>query len=302
MLSEKIPRVSYLKVIDEIELTHSLCRLYVHEKPWILVFDTPILLTYHKKILTKDITIFKLARSLTKKLVIAHNCKRIIPFSQAAKGEFLRMFDVPKDLLEVLPPGVEVPVEAKACKKQGCDKITILFVGRNFARKGGFELLNAFYNLCLKYENLHLIVKTGTRFPPPEHWNIYKNIKEKITWICHQINRNELNELYRQADIFALPTRFEPFGLAVLEAMSYALPVVTSNIYALPEIVEHGKTGFLIPPGNSEELFKKLHLLIESKSLRERMGREGRNRVESRFSNEVINRRLKEIYEQCLKK
>lgn len=180
--------------------------------------------------------------------------------------------------------------------------MVILFVGRNFKRKGGFLLLKAFDKLCSRFDDIHLIVKTGIRFPVTVLGRYYDKLKERITWIDHQIPRNELNELYRCADIFVLPTLDEPFGLVLLEVMSFRLPVVASNIYAMPEIVEDGKTGFLVPVGNSEELFKKLCCLIESKSLRERMGQEGRNRVERHFSNEVINQRLKVVYEQSIKK
>ncbi|MCX7999899.1 MAG: glycosyltransferase family 4 protein [Leptospiraceae bacterium] len=296
-LNYNIPNLRYLHTIDEIDLVQSICRLYRCRKPWILVFDTPKLLTIYR---TYD-KIPQFSKTIVRKFIISHNCKRILPFSEIARKELEKHFDVPADMVKVLPPGVQVPKLSSIVRNKH-KNLVLLFVGRNFRRKGGFILLKAFEKLCSRFDDIHLIVKTGTRFPISILGRYYDKLKERVTWIDHQIPRNELNELYRCAEIFVFPTLEEPFGLVLLEAMSFGLPVIASNVYAIPEIVEDGKTGFLIPAGSSEELFKKVSCLIDSMSLRERMGREGRNRVERLFSNEVINWKLKEIYEESLRK
>lgn len=298
-LKYNLPYVRYLEPTSEIDLVHSICRLYRCRKPWILVFDTPSLLVVYRDRGAHRIPQF--SKTVVRRLIFSHNCKKVLAFSEAARKEFFKGFDIPMNMVEVLPPGVETPA-LSPLKRDNDKNVVILFVGIDFKRKGGFVLLEAFHKLCSKFDDVHLLVKTGPRFPPTILGGRYNQIRERITWINYQLPRNELNELYRSADIFVLPTLYEPFGLVLLEAMSFKLPVVASNIYAIPEIVEDGKTGFLIPMGNSEELFNKLCRLTESKALRERMGSEGRKRIELRFSNEIVGQRLKAIYEESLKK
>ena len=84
--------------------------------------------------------------------------------------------------------------------------------------------------------------------------------------------------------------------MAVLEAMSCELPVISSNILGLNEIVENNKSGFLFDPGNIEELISKLSTLIEDEKLRKKMGRYGRKYVIQNFENSKILPQYKDLY------
>ncbi|MEM2930471.1 MAG: hypothetical protein QW797_06395, partial [Thermoproteota archaeon] len=116
-----------------------MCKLYRCRKPWILVFDTPRLLTIYK---TYD-RIPQFSKTIVRKFILSHNCRRILPFSEIARKELEKYFDVPRDMVEVLPPGIEVPKLSSIVRNKHKD-VVILFVGRNFRRKGGFLLLKAF--------------------------------------------------------------------------------------------------------------------------------------------------------------
>ncbi len=93
-------------------------------------------------------------------------------------------------------------------------------------------------------------------------------------------------------DIIAFPSHKESFGNILLEAMAMKVPVVASNSGAVPEIILDGKTGLLVPPKNADMLAKKLMELLQNKSLRVKLGIEGRKRIEQHF---LINSYIDEL-------
>lgn len=298
------PYVQFLKIRNKIniDLTHSNIRLLIHDKPWVLTLDSPALLTCFRIIDAKGFTYCKYPKitdHVLRKLVLSKSCRKLLPFSKKAKEELLMYFRVPEEKIEIIPPGIRVPQRQK--KKRCDDKITILFVGRKFYRKGGKTVLDLFEKLAVKYDNIYLVLKTGTprsAMMPEDLIRIEKN--ERISCISTHIP--ELEPLYLKADIFILPTMTDFLPMAILEAMSFALPVVASDIYAIPEIIEDGKTGYVVPKGDVKVFEESLKSLIESRSLREKMGMAGRERVKKNFSNDIVNEKLKMVYEECLKK
>ena len=103
--------------------------------------------------------------------------------------------------------------------------------------------------------------------------------------------------LLAASDIFVFPSHypFEAMSLVVLEAMRAGLPVITSDVGALPEVVIEGKTGFVIPPKDPEELARKIVRLVKDPELRRRMGQEGRQRFLSRYTSTVYKKRVGQI-------
>jgi glycosyltransferase involved in cell wall biosynthesis len=89
----------------------------------------------------------------------------------------------------------------------------------------------------------------------------------------------DLPDLYRLADIFAIPSAAELQSLTTLEAMASGLPVVAADAYALPELVAHGRSGFLSTPGSAGDLAAHLDKLISDRSLRSSMGAQSVERV-----------------------
>lgn len=103
---------------------------------------------------------------------------------------------------------------------------------------------------------------------------------------------DSIPRLYRQADICVFPSLWpEPFGLVAVEAMSAARPVIASNTGGLKEVVVDGVTGFLVKPGDSDELAEKIDILLEDGRLRKKMGRNGRKRAEEKYEWEKIMRK-----------
>ena len=89
---------------------------------------------------------------------------------------------------------------------------------------------------------------------------------------------------FADADVFCLPTRHEPFGIVVLEAMFNSLPVVATNIWAIPEMVVEGETGFTVARDDATALAERLARLLAQPELAERMGAAGRVRAYEHFT------------------
>lgn len=153
------------------------------------------------------------------------------------------------------------------------DGRTVLFVGREFARKGGTFLAEAFRRVRRKLPDARLLVAGPAAAPP---------LPEGAVWLG-DVPLAEVAALFAQTTVFAMPTLREPFGLAYLDAMACAVPCVGTSIEAVPEIVQDGETGLLVPPGDADALAAALERLLSDPLRARTMGARGRQRVASRF-------------------
>lgn len=112
----------------------------------------------------------------------------------------------------------------------------------------------------------------------------------------------EKNYYFSQADIFVFPTSYETFGLVNLEAMQYRLPVVSTFEGAIPEIVDDGITGFLVEKNNPIQLADKIEVLINNPDLRKQMGEAGRKKFLEKYTLEVFEQNMKNVFDDILKK
>jgi glycosyltransferase involved in cell wall biosynthesis len=110
----------------------------------------------------------------------------------------------------------------------------------------------------------------------------------------------KLPKLYQAADIFAFSTFYENLPFAVLEALSSRLPVVTTNVGGIPEMIEDGKNGFLVPPANSAALSDRILYLIENPMEASEMANKARETVENRFDWRLIVKKVLKVYREEL--
>lgn len=107
-------------------------------------------------------------------------------------------------------------------------------------------------------------------------------------------------EYWRSADIFVFPTLNEAFGLVLLEAMEHGLPCIGTNEGGINDIIDNGKTGFIVPSGNSELLSVSIGKLLNDSRMRETMGDRGRRIFEQRYTQEVFEENMLHILNQIL--
>ena len=114
------------------------------------------------------------------------------------------------------------------------------------------------------------------------------------------VSNQEKNELYMGCDIFLLPTYAEGLPNALLEAMSFGLPVITTPVGAIPEVIKDGENGFLIDPGDAKALSDRIITLIEDPGLRETMGKNNIKSINTEFAQEKMIEKIDRIYQESL--
>jgi glycosyltransferase involved in cell wall biosynthesis len=112
--------------------------------------------------------------------------------------------------------------------------------------------------------------------------------------------RRDVPDLLGLMDLLVIPSLRESFGLVAIEAMAMKVPVIASRIGGLEEIVEHGKTGMLVPPGDPAALAAAIRELADNPATRRRMGEAGRRRAVESFGIETTVRKTEELYLEIL--
>jgi glycosyltransferase involved in cell wall biosynthesis len=157
----------------------------------------------------------------------------------------------------------------------------ILFVGVDWERKGGPVLLEAFRTVRRSHPDARLTIVGCS-----------PHINEPGVHVEGRVPLGEVARYYRSATVFCLPTLNEPFGLVFLEAFSYGLPIVATDLGAIPEIVSDGKSGYLVTPRDVAELAERLRILLSDPARCAQFGSLGRKWVEHRYSWEATGQRL----------
>ncbi len=150
-------------------------------------------------------------------------------------------------------------------------------------------MLEAFRLLDRSKVELHLVTREPIAHIPG--MNIYHGLKP---------NSPELIGLYRQSSIFVLPSLAEAFGIAAVEALGSGLPVIASRVGGLAEIVEDGKNGLLVPPGDPQALAEAVLKLIQDEGALRTMRLEARRSAEARFDARENARRCISLVLNCV--
>jgi len=181
------------------------------------------------------------------------------------------------------------------------DKPIILYSGRLMALKGLPTLIEA-AGTVLKDIDIHLVIAgTGER----ERWIKLMNdakIPERSYSFLGYVPYESMHELYAIADIFVLPSFTESFPLTILEAMSSQKAVIASDVGGIPEIIENGKDGLLIRPGDAKELSRAIVSLIKDKKRSNKIANAARKKVMNRFSSKIMAEQTRKYYYDILKK
>lgn len=118
-------------------------------------------------------------------------------------------------------------------------------------------------------------------------------------WVVFAGARRDIPRVLPLMEIFVLPSLYEGFGIAIIEAMAAGRPVIATAVGGIPEIVVHGETGLLVPPGDPIALAAAIRSLISDSKRALSFGARGRKRVHDKFSIEMVVRRHEELYERC---
>ncbi|MCK0130236.1 glycosyltransferase [Flavobacteriaceae bacterium F08102] len=227
---------------------------------------------------------------------------QVIGISESVFKHAEKTLKIPLNQLHLLYNAI--PLNKSLCKSTTNftkkDKIGLLFVGRLVKQKSVDTLLKAVKILKeLGYENcIHLlVVGDGSQKEALVSTAVALNIMKMVSF---EGETTDVQAYYAQADIFVLPSRWEGFGMVILEAFLAKLPVVASNLEGPSELINNGINGFLFEPLNENHLAKKLQFLIEHKKERIRMGQRGYNSIIEKYDINTYVDELNELYKKSL--
>jgi len=260
----------------------------VHDPAWLEAFARPVL-------------------ALERRLMREADAVRSI--SAAIRDEVERAYDFRFDerRLVVAPLGVaDVRVGSGPARPPG--EVVVLFVGRFESRKGIDVLLAAMPQVLREAAGVRFRLVGDDSLPGPGGAT-YRDAfladaagastAGRVTFEG-RLDDASLARAYAGCDVFVAPSRFESFGLVYLEAMREAKPVIGCRAGGVPEIVVDGTTGLLVPPGDPAALARAIVTLAGSASLRESMGRAGRDRFLAHFTRERMARASAALYDRAV--
>ncbi|MGD0321362.1 MAG: glycosyltransferase [Acidimicrobiales bacterium] len=186
-------------------------------------------------------------------------------------------------------------------------KVNVLFVGRLEARKGIDTLLECVCQLAQEFDDVVFTVVGDDSLPASGGTTFRRAFEASANYargrvqFTGPVDDDLLRRFYAGCDILVVPSRFESFGLILLEAMMFSKPVVASAVGGIGEVVADGESGILVPPGDVAELSAALARLIRSPELRREMGSHGRRRFEECFRSSVMVQGAEAFYRQLIR-
>jgi glycosyltransferase involved in cell wall biosynthesis len=178
----------------------------------------------------------------------------------------------------------------------------ILTIGRAAAAeqyKGTDNLIRAIAQLQSAFPDLHLVaVGGGDDLPRLKSLANDSGVAARIHFL-DRLSRDELAACYARADIFAMPSAGEGFGLVFLEAMAFAKPVVAANCGGALDLVRDGVNGLLVPPRDPASLASALRRLLEDASLRSSLGSQGAAIAREKYQFAAFQANLEHLLDEC---
>jgi glycogen synthase len=253
------------------------------------------------------------------------NADGVVAVSRSMQRDVHHAYRVPFERIRVIHNGIDLAEyrptpSVDTLRECGIDPAVpfVLFVGRITRQKGIIHLVNAIRHFR---PGAQVVLCAGAPDTPEiarEMTDAVERARAEgghaIIWIEEMLPKEKVIHLYTHAAIFVCPSIYEPFGIINLEAMACETPVVASAVGGIPEVVEHGETGLLVPPeiiSPSEveprhpeqfarDLAMAVNTLLADPELCATMARRARARVERHFSWQSIARQTVEFYEHIV--
>ncbi len=212
--------------------------------------------------------------------------------------DFLKKMGAKKVIL--IHNGIDAEVFERRQVRQSTSIVTITFVGRLVHGKGVQDLIIAFPEINKESKARLLIIGDGSYRPELER--LAQSIdKEKILFLGQKTQR-EIADILNNSDIFVNPSYSEGLPTSVLEAGAAGLPIVATDVGGTREIIEDGKSGFLVSPADTRALTEKVCQLIKDEQLREDFGRNIKQFVKQTFDwDEITEKWIREVGDQLVK-
>ena len=220
---------------------------------------------------------------------IYQNARHIFVMSDHVRTSLHEDYGVESAHTSTVHAGSNIDTTPAPLENDGFRNRTIVFIGLEWERKGGPTLLTAFTRLRAEMPDVRLIILGCQPAGLPPGCEAHG-----------RVSREEVKRWLSRASLLCLPTRVEPFGIAVVEAFAHRLPVVASNIGAMPGIVQQGVSGLLVPPDDPAALAAALRELLNDPEKCRRFGEAGHAHVREHYTWEAVGAKIRAGIEAAL--
>lgn len=287
-----IPRAIKKQKIDLMHFPHFNIPVFYRRKFVVTIHDLILIKYPTKKATTLDPLLYKFKYWGYKKVInsAVKRAEKIITVSEYTKKELVEYFNIPSDKVVVTYEAcdgvesgqLEIP-DHGFLKDFNINKPFILYVGNAYPHKNLEKLLDVYKNFTKKTDNKYQLVLVGKKDYFYQRLIEYAQKRElkannDVVFFGYATEK-QLADLYRSAKLYIFPSLFEGFGLPPLEAMSYGLPVLSSNASCLPEIL--GDAAAYFDPKNEADMVEKMISLVKDDQLREKLVTRGYDKIKT---------------------
>ena len=207
-------------------------------------------------------------------------------------GEWFRKFlidkGIPKEKIYAVGAGINLDATKINTSKKAGNKI--LFVGRDFERKNGPLVVDAFKLAKNKRADIELYIAG----PAP------REEIEGVHWLG-DVPTDKLSDYFNLCDIFCMPSKFEAYGIVFIEALTYGLPCIGRNAFEMPYLIEDGKTGYILNEENADDLSRLMIKLLDNKEIKENVN-ERRQEYLEKYSWDAVAKRMYNVISKDIAK
>jgi starch synthase len=212
--------------------------------------------------------------------------KNIFTWSEFTRQSFINDYSIPAERVITVGAGANLLQTDITDKRY--DSQTAIFVGYEFERKGGFYLLEAWKQVIQKLPNAKLYIAGPQQLT---------NNMQGVHWLGRVADRKFLSQKLYESAVFVMPSLFEPYGHAFTEGMGMGLGAIGADHCAMPEIIEDGVNGLLVPPRDINALANALIDVLSDPAFAEKLGRAAYERIKnSRTWDDVVARMVPSLY------
>jgi glycosyltransferase involved in cell wall biosynthesis len=222
--------------------------------------------------------------------LMLRRCAAVSAWTQWAARSIRDDYGVDPSRLHVIPPGVDTSLwELPKPRTIRSRPVRILFVGGDFQRKGGDLLVEVYRHRLRHVAEIDFVTRSGA-FTPEPGLRVHAGLGP---------NDQRLIKLYRDADIFVLPTRADCFSMAGMEAMAAGLPVIICPVGGVGELFTDGVQGIFVPPDDGAALAEAVSALVSNQHKRLAMGAAAQALARTRYDIEANTLRLFALLESA---
>lgn len=217
--------------------------------------------------------------------------KKVIVLSNLCKGTVYNTLGIDNTIV------VYNPCKKIESNKQYTKEKHILYAGSIVKAKGYIDMIRAFAKIAAEYKDWKIVFAGNGEIEEGKNLAKELGIKEQ-TLFLGWLNGEEKDKAFKEAMIFCQPSYAEGFPMAVLDAWSYELPVISTPVGGINDVAKHKENMLVFTPGNTEKLAECMQLLIENKELYNKIKEASVHFSQGIFNTEVINKQIEDIYNE----